>query len=258
MQAGVVADLVVDDRAYPAHALFVAAIGDVVVLEAPALVDLHGIADRVQDRRAPVRAVFLVFLVLKGQGVAEPGRQVAEDGKRGTGCLAFIAVHVAVAARTADIQASKMVRVRAIAQGMVDPKCQLRGVVAAVAHAAFHGLLFAAGQFGDVVDRTAHGPGAIQERRWPADQLHAVIDPGIHWSRGTAVAHADAVVELGDLVLGKTAVRHKAAKTGVGRRVDAGHAVDHVLGVPGPALLDDRAVGDTDRGRRFAGREAQA
>ncbi|MNJ46007.1 hypothetical protein D3C77_411260 [compost metagenome] len=78
VQACVVIELVVDDRAQPAYTLLIAAIGNVVVGKPPACVDLHRIAHRVQNRRAPIGAVFLLFQVLQGQGVTELGRQVAE------------------------------------------------------------------------------------------------------------------------------------------------------------------------------------
>ena len=211
LQAGAVIDLIVEDRAQPVHTLLITAIGDVVVLEAAILVDLHGVANRLEQRRAPVRAVFLVFLILQRQGVAEVGRQVAEDGEGHAGGLALIAIHIAVAAGAADVEAGKVFGVGVRAQRLINAQRQLRAVIAAIAQTPLHGLLFAVGQFGDVVDRAAHGAGAVEKGRRPTDQLHPVINPGIHRPRGAAVAHANAVIELGDLPGGKAAVRHIAA-----------------------------------------------
>lgn len=63
--------------------------------------------------------------------MAELWSPVSEDGKRSACGLAFIAIHVAITALTADIQTSKVMWIRADTQGMVDPKRKLRGIIAA-------------------------------------------------------------------------------------------------------------------------------
>ena len=78
LQAGRVTQLIIEDRTQPAHPLLVTPIGNVVVLEAAALVDLHGAAIAVENRRSPVGTVFLVLQILHRQGMAQIGRQVAE------------------------------------------------------------------------------------------------------------------------------------------------------------------------------------
>ncbi|MNG09438.1 hypothetical protein D3C84_928570 [compost metagenome] len=99
--------------------------------------------------------------------------------------------------------------IRAGTQGMVDPKRKLRGIIAAIAHAAFDCLFVAAGQLGDVVDRTTHGTGTEEEARRPADGFDPVIDPAVHRARGDGVVlHADAVEQLGDLCPGKAPISH--------------------------------------------------
>ena len=130
--------------------------------------------------------------------------------------------------------------------------------MAAIAHAAFDCLFFPAGQLGDVVDRTTHSPGTVEECRRPPDEFHPIINPGIHRACGTAVAHSDAVVELGDLILSKTTVRHKAAEARVCRCIDPGHGIDDILGVLGAAFLNDRTVCNTHRCGRFAGSQTEA
>ncbi|MNY81690.1 hypothetical protein D3C86_2233770 [compost metagenome] len=57
--------------------------------------------------------------------MAELWSQVTEDGKRGAGGFALIAIHVAITARTADIQTCKVMCIRAGTKGMVDPKRKL-------------------------------------------------------------------------------------------------------------------------------------
>ncbi len=191
--------------------------------------------------------------------MGEVGRQVAQQREGQAVGVPFVAVDVAVAMPAAEVQAHEMAGIGGVAgQCLVDAERHFAVVEAAMADTAVDGLLVAAGQFGDVVDRAAHRARTMQERRWPADQFDAVEHPGIHWPRGAAVAQVDAVVQLGNLVLGEAAVGHEAAKAGVGRGVDAGHGVDHVLAVLGAALLDQAAVRDTDRGRRFPRGEAQA
>ena len=257
VHAGAVAELVVEHRAQPAHTLLVAAIGDVVVLEAAAVVDLHGVAPG-QDRRAPVRAVFLVLLVLHGEGVGEIGGEVAEHGEGQAVGLAPVAVDIAIALAATEVQAGEVTGVGGVAgQGLVDAEGVLGVVVAAIADAPVDGLLVTAGQLGDVVDRTAHGACAVQERRRAPQQLDTVDHPGVDRAGGTAVTQVDAVVELGHLVLGEAPVGDETTVARVGRGVDAGHGVDHVLGVLGVALLDHPTVGNAYRGGGFPGSQAK-
>ena len=63
--------------------------------------------------------------------MAELWSPVSEDGRRSACGLAFIAIHVAITALTADIQTSKVMWIRVDTQGMVDPKRKLRGIIAA-------------------------------------------------------------------------------------------------------------------------------
>lgn len=98
----------------------------------------------------------------------------------------------------------------------------------------------------------------MQERRRPADQLDPVDDPGVRRAGGAAVAQVDAVVELGDLVLGKAPVGHEPTVARIGRRVHAGHGVEYVLGVLGITFLDHAAVRNAHRGWRLPRSQAQS
>ncbi|MNN28756.1 hypothetical protein D3C81_1423350 [compost metagenome] len=208
-QRGVVVETVVGDRAQPAHALFVAAVFDVVVLEAAALVDLHFATQRVEHRAAPIGAVDRFVLILHGQGVGQLVVDVGEQGERHGPGIALFAIDIAIAFAVAEIQAGVVADAVAVVERMVEAERGLAAVIGAVLDSPLVEVLVAAGQLGDVVDRSTHGTGTEEEARRPADGFDPVIDPAVHRARGDGVVlHADAVEQLGDLCPGKAPISH--------------------------------------------------
>ncbi|MNP07864.1 hypothetical protein D3C76_999090 [compost metagenome] len=162
-QRGVVVETVLGDRTQPAHALFVTAVLNVVVLEATALVDLHFATERVEYRAAPVGAVDAFVLVFQGQGVRQLVVDVGQQREGHTPGVALFTVYVAIAVGMTEVQAGIVADAVAVIEGMVETERGFAAVVGTVLDAAFVEVLVAAGQLGDVVDRATHGTGAEQK-----------------------------------------------------------------------------------------------
>ncbi len=193
----------------------------------------------------------MFILVFQGQGVGQVGRKVAEQGKRQAPGITLVAVDVAVVGVTADVQARVMLHLGTrFGQRVIEAKGHAGGVVAAIRELAFGGLFLTGRQLRHVVQRAAHGAGAVDQGGGATDQFHPVVNPRIDRPR-QAGGDIDAVEHLGDLAAGKATIRHKPAKPGRRTGVDAWQRVGRIAKGLGAVALDVTASGDRHRRRGF-------
>ncbi len=257
-QLGIVVQLVVRDRAYPAGALLVATVLNVVVVEAVVLVDLQLAGQRLQYRRAPVRTVFLLFQVFDRQRMGESVVDVAEQREGQVARTVLLAIYVAVAAGAAVVEARIVARAIAAVERFIEADRGFPGVVATVAHSALEGIFLTVGKLGDHVQAAPHGTAAVEERGRAAEQLHPVINPGADRTGRATVLQIDAVEQLADLGTVEATVRHIAAPAGWRRSVNPRQSVRRVLKVACADTFHRLAIGRAYRGGIFPGTEIQA
>src|SRR5690606_38176484 len=116
-------------------------------------------------------------------GVRQPRREVAEQRECQVAGTALLSVDVAVAVIATEIDTRVVTRPGALVESLVEAESHLRGIEAAIADPCLAAALVAAGEPRHVVQRAAHRAAAMQERRGSADQLDAIVDPGVKIGR---------------------------------------------------------------------------
>ena len=246
-------------RAQPLHAVLVQAVCAVVVLEPSRRVNVQRAASGLQHRGAPVGPVHVVLLVFIGQGVGETAPQVRQQRCGQLRGLCLGALGPAARVLVVDVDARKVrggSAVFAARDAAVQADGDLFESVRTKSHLAF-GKVAAFSRFGDVVDRAAHATRAKEKARCAANGLDTVVDPAVDSAGRAAVLRVHAVVELCYRVGGEPPIAGRHGARGVVR----GHARDgshDFLCVLCAAFVDGGAVHHGDRGRRFAGGQAQA
>ncbi len=98
----------------------------------------------------------------------------------------------------------------------------------------------------------------MQERRGSADQLDAIVDPGVNRPVGGAVLQVDSVEQLADLRTVEAAIGHIATPARRRGSIHARQAVGDVEKVARADAFDLHAIGDADRSRVLAQAQAQS